>query len=1229
MQQCNTRSGNRQSRILDTILADLNDDKGPLAWQLHARQNGGEVRVLDRAAFATERAISKALQRLEAPNNQDHLALRAMALQLLVQVSDIDLVAFWERVARAGGAVLKTAQKDGTDVAAAYEAVQDAFEIVIATAARVAEGSGAQNKIQGEGYQRFCEYWLSFARKAGSASGVERATAAMSGTVMDLQADLAKLSISSPTSSAEATPEPTTPEPAVDIATRTPDLSDKDIAKICAILTGSVLALDKVLAGTSDSDAQAKIDDAANILRRQVGRWPKTASMASQLKFNRVLDQLHRRCCSKLSSQGSDSKGQPKVDTSGSANVDELSRACLHLLRSLLKHVEPSSTSTPNSNPATASTPSKTVSLPSKDTCLTDIVYGYRVLANKLFSVSSQSARDVALSEMQKCKGLLQSELVQASTSKVISEQLRLLSSSFYNPAGILYNATNYVEASVFLQLAVDCDHESIEMLKSVSREQQEPDTTLATRHEAFNKKLEYTAVAYRFAGDKARALRTYGRVLLSITPTTQQQVEQRANSSSIDDCFKATELKTLGTWIKAIVDLSVHDLNLDMDSQDQEHSLTNWLLQCTNLAPSVKGAILEQAFLVLESRSHLSGTTTAMNNIHFALLQIYDASVFPLRHARTLARKLETDVLSHALALPEEEVVQLEIDALACLDRQDYGKDESIRRFQAQYRCSVLISAALHTRLRKPFESPEDVAIKVELACKGLSSVVSAASKAGQPTTPHAVRASPKTTAATPSVTPLTRGAPRKQAPASTKAAATRRPLSQRSAPPQATATPTADPKTPPSKTGKPTFDTAVSAIVRPSPRPAPSSAFHSLDRAEHFCQTLLTFHEAFSALSLTQCSVQILKALRQALRPAGEVMPGLEEIFCRASADLAQAYLGLGKPGRADTVLRSASAVLSRHASPNSPTSKLVLVSQDVRFRCLMVQAQLLCQERDLGGAQARFSEGLKLAQTPSRGEKPSTSSMERLRQRERQAIAFSVCAQLQMARGDLAPSIESTTLALRQLIRLSSNLSHIASRSQASEQDKASNQDSAPPSSDPVMTDAPQEQQKQEQQKQEQQLPKFAGTTFSSLFWRTCGMLLNSYMMLSRLHSVRGSALDAEAMAGEGIDFATSMRFSLPLARALIDRGELRLQLNRPEQGQEDLSRCLEVLQDTWIPEVVSLSYVQGDCLMRIQQLGGALQSYTAGEATLRALSTAFADAEHANPFTQGRGSSSKKV
>ncbi|KAJ1018901.1 hypothetical protein NDA16_004704 [Ustilago loliicola] len=1222
---------------LDSILADLNHNHGPLAWQLYARRHGGDIRSLDRAAFSIERAISKALQRLEAPHNQEYLPLRTIALQMLVSVSDIDLSAFWERVARAGGSVLKSAQNAGEDVAATYNAVQDTFETILATAANVVENSQASSKIQGDGYQRFCELWLNFARKAGSAAGVERATAAMTGADTDRTQEIG--SAESPIVLQESN---VTDTAANSAATSTPQvhLSDKDISRFCAILTGSVLALDKVLAGTSEADTQAKIDDAATILERQIGPWPESASMASQLKLYRVLDQLFRRCCGKLGYQGTNSKGQPKPDTTAPANVDQLARACFQLLHSLCKCSEssPSAATSSSTSSASKSTPARTASLPSRETCLTDIVYGLRVLGNKLFLTSSRSARDEALSEMKRCRLLLLSDLAQSLPREQLSEQLRLLSSSFQNPAGILYNASNYVEAVEFLQLAADCDHESIQLLLQAADEssrtmsdQQEFEHKLAQRQEELNKKFSYTAVAYRFAGSKLEALQTYRRLLLSITPALQEQIGRLVGSDSIVECFKSAETKLLTSCIKAVVDISVHELSCDLDLHDEEHSLTNWLLQCTQLESSVKGAILEQAAHFLHERSHLSGLARALSNIHRAQLQVYEADAFPLRRARTLAQQLEMDVLSNALQLSEDDVSQMEQEAIACLDHPQLERDDGLRRFLPQYRSTVLLSAALHVRLRKPFEDPHAVTTRVEVACKGLSSALAAYS--AQLATPQALRTSPKAAAVTPTVTPMAKPASRKTAAASTKSATlTRKPLGQRSAPPQATVTPRAEPKTPPSKTGKPIFDTSASSASQGSPRTTPTARACSLDQADKFCQSLMTFHEAFSALALTQCSIQILKAVRQTTRHGIQVVPGSEEIFCRTSADLAQAYLGLGKVSRAKAVLRSALSIFSKAKAPSSPSQKLALVSQNVRFRCLMVQAELLCLERDLVGAQSCFTEALKLAKTPTRSDKTSLNTMERLEQKEKQAMAFAVCARLQQARGDLASSLESTNLVVRQLVRLCTLLSRIATRTQTPDQDatQAIRSDPPVPSSDVVMEVAgkKQKQEVQEQQQEQQELPKFCGPTFTSFFWRASGSLLDAYMRLSRLHSIRGTALDAETFACEGIDFATSMGFSLPLARALIYRGELRLQLNRTEQGQQDLSRCLEILQDTWIPEAISLTYVQGDCLMRIEQLGEALRSYTAGETTLRSLSTAFADTEVAMPSPKAQAHHRRK-
>ncbi|SPO45721.1 related to Separin [Moesziomyces antarcticus] len=1219
---------------LDSIHTDLNHEHGPLAWQLYARRSGGETKVLDRVAFAAERAISKALQRLEAPNSQEYLPLRTLALQLLVQVSDIDLAAFWERVARTGGAVLKTAHKDGLDLASTYDAVHDAFETVIATAANLAEHAGAEhNKMAGDGFQRFCEHWLNFARKAGSTTGVERATAVMAGAPSSALSSTVKTpATSNEVMMAEAE------APATSSPLQERQWSDQDLAKICAKLTACVLALDNVLAGKSDADTQSRLDDACKVLQRELGGWPTTAATSSQIKLHRVVDQIHRRCCTKLASQGCDSKGQPKQDTASAfpVNVDSLARACLQLLRELFACCQPStSASAMPSSESVKSTPARPTSLPTRDACLLDLVHGHRVLANKLFSISSSRARAESLGVLESCHALLQSELARSLPASVLSEQLRLLCTSFYNPGGMLYNAVDYVEAANFLQGAVDCDIDSIDLLRSSydGEEQPEVQASLQKRQDSLNKKLEYTAVSYRLGGDKERALQMYRKLVLSIPSTLQTKIGKRVSDAGIEQCFKSAEGKSLAGWIKAITDMSVHELGSEFDLDDQKHSLAHWVLHSDQLETSVKGAILEQAIQHLDARSHLASSVKAIGNIHQCLLRIYDATHFPLRRARTIARMLEMDVLSHALALTEDEVAQMEEDAIKCVDSPSLGKDEGLGRFKAQYRCSLLLSTALHIRLRRPYESPEIVAEKVEAACMSLSSATrgtpkkqSAQSSPRQPSS-----SSPRSAQATPNATPSTRASARGPSTASVRLANNRRALGQRSAPPQKTAALPSGPTTPPSR-GKPVFESKSTAVSRSSPQAKSQAKESSLDNARQFCQSALTISEAFAALALTQCSVHILKVVRQAIRHSDECTPDADEMLCRAGVDLAQAYLRLGKTQRAEGVLRSAMTLLSGQTSTGSPSTQLVVLTDHVRFRCLMTQAELSCQTRDLAGAQARLIEGLALAKGQQKGDKAVSSSMERLLQRERQALAFAVAARLHVEKGDLASSIESITQALRQLIRLSSNLASIASRTSAQSDGQVVqagqiSKDASEASSDVVM-DTPDSQEQPQPQPQEEQLPKFCGAVFSSLFWRSCRLLLESYMRLSTSHSIRGSAVEAESLAGEAVDFATSMRFALPLARALVQRGELRLQLNRTELGQQDLSRCMEVLQETWIPEVVPLSYVQGDCLMRIEQLGEALRSYATGEATLRTLSSAFVEAEHASPSPKAQSHHRRK-
>ncbi|PWZ00251.1 hypothetical protein BCV70DRAFT_231867 [Testicularia cyperi] len=1044
-----------------------------------------------------------------------------------------------------------------------------------------------------------------------------------------------------------------------------------------------VPVLDEAIEGKATEQIQEAIDTATRLLLN-VGPWPSTSPVTAQAKLHRTLDRIHRRACAKLVAQGSNSRGQQKDTQVNAIIVDHLARACLSLLDNLYQQPEQPKTTL------------KAEALPNHEALLVDMVYGRRVLANKLFSASSRSSRDATLSELKQCHALFSRQQTKVIKPSVLAEQLRLLASSFQNPAGILYNASNYEEAAEFLRRAAECDVESVSYLgaSSASSIPQSEDrrVELDKRREAITKKLEYAAVAYRFSDNKTTALEMYRKMILSLPAGMQTKLAHAADRLGIDELFRTPLAKPLASTLKAIVDLSVFELSLDLHSADAERHLTAWLLNATEISASVRGALLEQALAYLASRSHLQGALRAMDNVQQTLLDIYTAGSRPLRRARIIARQLELDVLSQRLSISEHDSLELEADALACLDSPDLVRDRGLQRFGTQYRSSILLISALAERMRHPHSDPSSVIDKVDRACKAMSTVCRDVPTTPKKASPHAVRsivaaaaaAAPPSKNATAAVAnasdavkkPTARRAPLSgtttSAPSAAAATTTiRRALSKRAAPPQAAGSNQATTPPPSCRTAKPPLTAEPAPTLAPRKHAVPKAAstattatelatpltsqntdssrtvVNKFDQPVQFCQSLEIMHEAFSAFALTRCSVEMLKLLR-AIAKTSLSADDAADVYCRASANLAMAYSLLGKVDRAASVLNQAMSIAFRPGAATdreqaigatvaatARTTNSVVVSQDVQFLCLVAGTEILACDGDAKGAEKRFAQALKLSKSPLRSGKDIQSSVDKLKVREKQAISFLAAASLQLGQSDLAGSIASTTMAIRRLIQLSSNLSHISKRTQDVEREAASvstpSSDLPPPTSSALhelmdsgavsmtcsisgiegrsSSSGASDHKTQGEPQDMQRLPPFSSTAFSALYWRAGKLLTSAYLRLSRLHAIRGSGMDADMFASECVDFTSSMRFALPLAQALIQRGELRLQMNKVAEGQADLTRCLEVLQDTWIPEVVTLTCVQGDCLARIEQWNEALRSYTAGEATLHSLGSTF--------------------
>lgn len=151
----------------------LSQRGGPLSWQTHAREVADEAAAADRAAYAAERAISRCLPKLTTTSGQAVLNLRLRSLELLLQVSDLDADAFWDRAARVGTSYYRSCacrEEDKGNVLlsrSAFEAVDAMYRRLVELAQNLSTtDDNKTQELKGKGFVHFCENWIQLSKKA-------------------------------------------------------------------------------------------------------------------------------------------------------------------------------------------------------------------------------------------------------------------------------------------------------------------------------------------------------------------------------------------------------------------------------------------------------------------------------------------------------------------------------------------------------------------------------------------------------------------------------------------------------------------------------------------------------------------------------------------------------------------------------------------------------------------------------------------------------------------------------------------------------------------------------------------------------------------------------------------------------------------------------------------------------------------------------------------------------
>ncbi|KAN0065117.1 separin protein [Thecaphora frezii] len=1172
----------------------LERDDGPLAWQALERQaSPSNVKVADRAAYLVERAISRCLQRLGSPTGATSLPLRSFALRMLLMISDIDTDAFWDRAARIGTSCVRTEASEGGDAKEAFDLVQQMFQLLVDAARR-----RSANMCSGEGYMRFCDNWIALAKKVGSTDSIDQATEAM-----------ASASLSSP---AEDSRE--------DRAGPTPTVSDDLLVRVLGKLVKAVVALDQILKDENSSETARHTLSESHQALQGIVDWPSSTRPAALVKLYRVLDQVRRRSLmmidgstkSKAASRPTTPDGKTSANTS--ASPSETIAAAIQLLDRVMQLQTAALKWSLNGHNDAISSQDARTQIPSPLEQLTNLVYTYRFLANGRFQVASRLRQEECFAYLSRCSQLLEGGAEAALPVETRMQNLHLISSSYYSIGGRLYSDRQYAAAVRFLERACQAGSESIRLYEQVKADrmddgdedeassaaiggalEEEADKWQA----ALSRQWEHLAVSYRLSSNKAKAVSAYREAIFSLPDVQWQKLEEQASRTGAFAIFRQSGWSTLAGMLKSTIELCVLDLFKPQDLSQTDSSIATWMVEFSDF-PFAAALMLEHCVASLEPRYHHEEAVAAAAQLLDAAGMVYEKQKAPVRQARILLRKAEMELFSAARGLSLAEIEALLEQACAALSAADAGDDAGLVRYLPQYRATLALLKVEAERRRASSSSLSNIVQGIKQACRYLTPLIAAKSASPRPSIQ--TRPSPAS-AKTGAAAAIKRVASSRPTPST-------RVLKPNNVPPQPKA---AFPVTPPPRSSKmaiggkgsratvsPLLSTTVSARASSA---GPSSDV--LDHPERFCSHLEQVYESLSTYGHTPSSIEIAKVLRRLCQSVLDGPLG-RDTYLRVSASLAKQYLHLGKLPRAASVLNQALTFFQTADMGHD-------ISDDTKFRCLMVSAEYLCRTGMYERSVQRFEEAVDLV----RRDAPKGSSMqvalEKCRSIERRAIAAEVHSTILYSNGDLVGAIQSAVHAVRFGARMTTLLGRLTappSKANDQQQDRPSKDIFSAPTSD-IHLDAPAGPSHEAESTTVKQPPRLSSFTVAAMHWRVSKLLVQAYLRVSQLYSVRGSGSDAEAFAGDGIELADAMTLSLALTRALIQRGEIRLQLGQIAPGQDDLSRSLALLQENWIPEAIVLTCIQGDSLARIEQLPEALKSYAAGEATLRTLNATFTE------------------
>lgn len=367
--------------------------------------------------------------------------------------------------------------------------------------------------------------------------------------------------------------------------------------------------------------------------------------------------------------------------------------------------------------------------------------------------------------------------------------------------------------------------------------------------------------------------------------------------------------------------------------------------------------------------------------------------------------------------------------------------------------------------------------------------------------------------------------------------------------------------------------------------------------DDAPRLCSQMELAVEVLCTSGHSLASLELLKVARKLSESLADPCPLL-----RFSAALATQYVLLGDAAKAGKMVEQITEKMGVDG-----------VTPDTQARCFFASAAYFCytghQDKSIGS----YTAGMQAAARTDAETRVNSlqSGVNRCLISERQAMASSTLAAINLARGNSVGALKAAIASVRSAIKAGMQLSRLTTMSDllVEKQDAHSN---SPFVTKGIHTDLA-------ASVEPRPPPRLSSWSVAILHWRLTRVLLLAHLRVAQLYRLQGSARDAEAFLSEAVDFGSSVHAPFALARALIERGSIRMQMNLWDKGEVDLVQAMEALgqEPSRSMEMVEMHLVHAQRQVKTSSWQAALHCYEQADDALASLADHFEELDAAMP------------